>query len=81
MTPPLQADSARAAGNGFHNRINASLFLGTAAFMKSAGLLGAGYNYVTLGGIVRGDFRPMPPPCRWAHAVCVAGLRQRLNFP
>jgi hypothetical protein len=37
--------------NGFHNRINTSLFLDTAKFMKSSGLLAAGYNYVTLGGI------------------------------
>lgn len=37
--------------NGFHNKINASLFIDTAKFMKSSGLLAAGYNYVTLGGI------------------------------
>ena len=40
-----------AAGNGFHNKINSSLFLDTARFMKSSGLLDAGYTYVTLGGI------------------------------
>ena len=37
--------------NAFHNRINSSLFLDTATFMKQNGLLDAGYNYVTLGGI------------------------------
>ena len=37
--------------NGFHNRINTSLFLETAQFMKSSGLLDAGYDLVTLGGI------------------------------
>ena len=33
------------------NKINSSLFLDTARFMKSSGLLDAGYTYVTLGGI------------------------------
>lgn len=37
--------------NGFHNKINTSLFIETAKFMKSSGLLDAGYEYVTLGGI------------------------------
>ena len=37
--------------NGFHNRINTSLFKDTATFMKSSGLLAAGYDFVTLGGI------------------------------
>ena len=37
--------------NSFANNINASLFRETATFMKQSGLLAAGYNYVTLGGI------------------------------
>ena len=37
--------------NAWHNNINASIFHGTATFMKESGLLTAGYNYVTLGGI------------------------------
>lgn len=37
--------------NAFHNKINSSLFIDTAKFMKSSGLLAAGYHYVTLGGI------------------------------
>ena len=40
-----------AAGNGFHNKINTSLFVETATFMKDSGLLAAGYDLVTLGGI------------------------------
>jgi hypothetical protein len=35
----------------FHNKINTSLFLETAKFMKSSGLLAAGYDLITLGGI------------------------------
>ena len=37
--------------NGFHNKINSSLFRDTAKFMKDSGLQAAGYNYITLGGI------------------------------
>jgi hypothetical protein len=37
----------------FHNKINTSLFLETAKFMQSSGLLAAGYDLITLGGIVR----------------------------
>ena len=37
--------------NGFHNKINTSLFVETATFMKDSGLLAAGYDLVTLGGI------------------------------
>ena len=44
----------------FHNNINTSLFRDTAASMKESGLLAAGYNYVTLGGIGKeaGDRHP-----------------------
>jgi hypothetical protein len=37
--------------NRWQNRINASIFRETAAFMRESGLLAAGYEYVTLGGI------------------------------
>ena len=37
--------------NRWQNRINASIFHETAAFMRQSGLLAAGYKYITLGGI------------------------------
>ena len=37
--------------NRWQNRINASIFRETAEFMRTSGLLAAGYEYVTLGGI------------------------------
>ena len=37
--------------NFFHNNFNSSIFLETSTFMKEKGLLSAGYNYMTLGGI------------------------------
>ena len=47
LTPPMGYSN----WNGFHNKINTSLFLETARFMKQSGLLAAGYDLVTLGGI------------------------------
>ena len=46
-TPPMGYSN----WNGFHNKINTSLFIETATFLKKSGLLAAGYDLVTLGGI------------------------------
>ena len=37
--------------NRWQNRINSSIFRETAQFMRDSGLLAAGFEYVTLGGI------------------------------
>ena len=47
LTPPLGFSN----WNYWANDINASIFLDTAAFMNASGLLAAGFNYLTLGGI------------------------------
>jgi hypothetical protein len=39
------------AGNAFHNSFNASLAREVAHFLKDSGLLAAGFEYITLGGM------------------------------
>ena len=70
--------------NAFHNAFNASLTLEVAHFLRDSGLLAAGYEYITLGGMgfaEHGDPEDMPgyphttsDPARRPHALACLWL-------